>query len=225
MTDLFGTDFITKPQRPRSGSGSGDSGTGDEGGEGDLPTVGEIKGQWVEITPQGRFIWSRRGGQDVAIPVDEYRAEMMRRVLNEAHTLDEFRQLWVETQHRRKLIDHLLGDNLSPEVIREIDNMDDYDIYDIFAHHGYYARALKRPERKTVYLENNQAWFNSIDSKAAVILRSLGHQFELGGTDALETPALWEVPEIKDAGGLAALRKLGRPVAVMKEAKTRLFAE
>jgi hypothetical protein len=32
------------------------------------------------------------------------------------------------------------------------------------------------------------------------------------------------VPEIKDAGGLGALRKVGAPAAVMKDAKSRLFA-
>jgi type I restriction enzyme R subunit len=102
--------------------------------------------------------------------------------------------------------------------------MTDYDIYDLFAHHGYHARALKRPERRNLYLEDNQSWFNSIDPKAATVLKGLGHQFELGGTEALETPALWEVPEINEAGGLDALRKIGVPVAVMKDAKTRLFA-
>jgi type I restriction enzyme, R subunit len=185
--------------------------------------VPEIPGKTL-ITPQGRFILSRRDGHDVPIPVDEYRREMIQRVLSEAHDLDQFRQLWIESQKRRRLIDHLLGDNFSPELIREIDQMLDYDIYDLFAHHGYRARALKRPERKIVYLEDNQPWFHGMDAGAATVLRSLGHQFELGGTEALETPALWDVPEIKLAGGLDALRKLGAPVAVMKDAKERLFA-
>ncbi|TIX83854.1 MAG: restriction endonuclease subunit R, partial [Mesorhizobium sp.] len=132
--------------------------------------------------------------------------------------------LWIESQKRRKLIDHLLGDNFSPDLIREVDQMAEYDVYDLFAHHGYHARALKRPERKTVYLEDNQAWFESVDANAAIVLKGLGHQFELGGTDALETTALWEVPEIRDAGGVNALELIGRPVEVMIEAKTRLFA-
>lgn len=101
--------------------------------------------------------------------------------------------------------------------------MADYDIYDLFAYHGYRARALKRPERRTVYLADNQAWFDAMDPKAATILRGLGHQFEVGGTEALETSALWEVPEIKVAGGLASLRTLGTPGEVMKDAKARLF--
>jgi len=172
----------------------------------------------------GRFIPSRRDGRDVMIPVEEYRHEMIQRVLREAGNLDEFRQLWIESQDRRKLIEHLQGDNLSPDLLRDFERMTDYDNYDLFAHHGYHARALKRPERKVVYLTGNEAWFASLDPKAATVLKGLGHQFEVGGTEALETPTLWEVPEIKAAGGLDALRTIGTPVAVMKDAKTRLFA-
>jgi type I restriction enzyme R subunit len=226
VTELFGTDFITPPPRSGGGTGGGggDDGGDDGGGDDDnTPPVPEIPGKTL-ITPQGHFILSRRDGRDVPIPVDEYRREMIQRVISEAHSLDEFREIWIESQKRRKLIDHLMGDNFSPELIREIDRMTDYDIYDLFAHHGYRARALKRPERKIVYLKDNEAWFESINPKAAIVLKGLGHQFEIGGTEALETPALWEVPEIKDVGGLDALRVLGMPVAVMKNAKTRLFA-
>src|SRR5436853_7114253 len=63
-TDLFGTDFITKPPRPDGGGGGGG---GDEGGGGDggggPPLVPEIPGTTI-ITPQGRFILSRRDGRD-----------------------------------------------------------------------------------------------------------------------------------------------------------------
>jgi type I restriction enzyme R subunit len=226
VTDLFGTEFITSPPRPGGGGGGeggGDEDGGDGGGGGEVPPVPVIPGQTL-ITPQGRFILSRRDGRDVPIPVEEYRREMIQRVLSEAQNLDEFRQLWIESQKRRRLINHLLGDNLSPELIREIDNMTDYDTYDLFAHHGYHARALKRPDRNIIYLTDNEEWFSSLDPHAATVLKGLGYQFEVGGTEALETPALWEVPEIKAAGGFDALRNIGAPVVVMKDAKTRLFA-
>jgi len=226
VTSLFGTDFITRPPRPRGGGG-------DDGGGGiivdppwpppDPPSVAEMGGHWVTVTPQGRFILTSRDGRDTPIPVDEYRREVIQRVLAEAHNLDEFRRLWIETQKRKQLINHLLSDNFSPEVIREIDQMSDFDLYDFFGHHGYHARALKRTERGSLYISGNAGWFGAMDAKAAVVLKGLGHQFSQGGTEALETPALWEVPEIKLAGGLAALKKIGQPVAVMHEAKGRLF--
>jgi type I restriction enzyme R subunit len=222
VTSLFGTDFITKPPRP-GGRGRGDGGDDGEGGGSDGPTVAEIRGQYLSITPQGRFILTRRDGRDTPIPVDEYRRELIRRVLAEAHDLDDFRALWIETQKRRSLIDHLLGDNFSPEVIREIDQMTDFDLYDFFGHHGYHARALRRPERGAQFIDTNRPWFDGMDASAAIVLRGLGHQFAAGGTDALETPALWEVPEIRLAGGLDALRVIGKPTEVMREAKVRLF--
>lgn len=222
VTNLFGTDFISKPPRP---GGKGSGGGGDiGGGEGtDEPTVAEIGGQTVIINPQGRFILSRRDGRDTPIPVDDYRREVIQRVVREAHNLDEFRALWIETQKRRGLIDHLLGDNFSPEVIREIDQMNDFDLYDFFGHHGYHARALKRFERGETFIQSNQPWFAAMDDKAAIVLKSFGHQFTQGGTEALETAALWDVPEIRQAGGLDALRALGQPVQIMQEAKGRLF--
>lgn len=224
VTQLFGTDFITKPPRPGSGGG-GDGGDDTGGGDGgdDSPSVAEIGGQTVIINPQGRFILSRREGRDTPIPVDEYRREVIQRVVSEANNLDDFRTLWIESQKRRQLIDHLLGDNFSPEVIREIDQMNDFDLYDFFGHHGYHARALKRHERGEMFINHNQNWFSAMDDKAAIVLKGLGSQFAQGGTDALESQNLWEVPAIKLAGGLNALRGLGAPTQVMHEAKSRLF--
>jgi len=223
VTDLFGTDFITKPPRPGGNQGGG-GGSGGNGGGDPGPSVGLIGGQSVVIRPEGRFILSRGAdGRETPIPVEDYRREVIQRVLSEAHNLDDFRELWIETQRRRQLIDHLLGENFNPDVIREIDQMMDFDLYDFFGHHGYHARALKRPERSDQYVRGNKNWFDDMDGNTAIVLRSLGQQFALGGTEALETSALWDVPEISIAGGLNALRALGDPVLIMHEAKERLF--
>jgi len=225
VTDLFGTDFITKPPRPGSGGqGGGGGNTGGGDGTGDnTPKVAEMLGQYVVVNALGRFILSSRDGRDTPIPVDEYRREVIQRVVSEASNLNDFRALWIETQKRKQLINHLLGDNFSPDVIREIDQMTDFDLYDFFGHHGYHARALKRPERGALFITHHQAWFDDMDAKAAIVIKGLGHQFAQGGTDALESQNLWEVPEIKQAGGLDALRVMGKPVKMMHEAKGRLF--
>ena len=225
VTELFGTDFISKPPRPGGGSGEGGgTGGGYGGGEGiDGPIVGEVPGQFVRVTAQGHFILMSRDGKEVPVPVDEYRREMIQRVLSEAHNINDFRQLWIETQKRKQLIKHLLEGNFSPAAIQQIDQMNDYDLFDFFGYHGYKTRALKRPERSGLYLTDNKIWFDELDVKAATVLKGLGHQFALGGTEALETPALWEVPEIKNVGGLDALKSLGSPVDVIREAKRRLF--
>ncbi len=226
VTELFGTSFITKlpHERTGGGEGGGEGGNG-EGGEGggEQPVIGIVKGHSVKITPKGRFILSQQDGKEVAVPVHTYRSEMMKRVVSEAHNLEDFRKLWIETQKRHQLIRHLLDANYSPEVIREMDKMNEFDLYDFFIHHGYKAPALKRHERGEAYIDNNKKWFEGIDAKAVIVLKALGHQFALGGTDALETSSLWDVPEIKKAGGLDTLKIIGSPAQVMLNAKGRLF--
>ncbi|MBI5618160.1 MAG: DEAD/DEAH box helicase family protein [Gammaproteobacteria bacterium] len=224
VTSLFGTEFITKPPRPGGGGGNGGDDGGERGSGGSVGVpVGEMQGQFVVVTPQGRFIPVARDGRDTLLPIDDYRREMIRRVLAEAQDLDEFRALWIETRKRRELIAHLLGDHYDPNLIRDIDHMNDFDLFDFFGHHGYHARALKRAERGGLYLSGNRAWFEAMKPDAAIVLKSFGHQFAEAGTEALETPALWDVPEIRMAGGLDALRALGQPVEVVREAKGRLF--
>lgn len=224
VTNLFGTDFITPPPKPggkKTGNEGGEEGGG-EGGE-PIPIPEMVAGRAISVTPQGRFILQRRAGRDVPIPIEEYREEMIRRVVAEASTLNEFRGLWIETRMRRKLIDHLTGQQYSPELVRQLEGMTDCDQYDVLAYYGYRARAMKRREREMAYLDTYCTWFDSVDSSAAVVLRGFGHQFGAGGTEALETALLWEVPEIKRAGGLAALRPLGHPADVVRHAKQKLF--
>jgi type I restriction enzyme, R subunit len=224
VTNLFGADFITNPPKSGGGNSSGeDSDDGDEGGDDNSPAVPVMGGQQVKINAQGRFILVNRGGVATPMPMDEYRREVIGRVLSEAHNLNDFRALWVEAKKRRQLIDHLLGDHLSPEVIRDAEQMNDFDLYDYFGKHGYHARALTRPQRGAEYLSTNTAWFADMETKSAIVLKGLGNQFALDGTEALESNALWEVPEIKLAGGINALRVLGSPIQVMQDAKMRLF--
>ena len=119
VTELFGTDFITRPTRPKPDKPGGDDEGGDEDGWGDPepeepPAIAEIKGQFVEVTPQGRFILSNRDGRDIPIPVDEYRREMVQRVLREAHNLDQFRGLWIRNPEAAAIDQPPAGRELQP---------------------------------------------------------------------------------------------------------------
>jgi type I restriction enzyme R subunit len=223
VTRLFGTDFITRP--PRTGGGGGG-----DGGEDppppppdEPPAVAEVGGYQVTVNAEGRFIPVIQDGRDVLIPFEEHRRNMIERVLREAHSIDEFRQLWIEQQKRRLLIDHLVGDHFNPDLFREVDEMNEFDLYDFFSHHGYRARALKRAKRGELYVSENQSWFAGMDQNAATVLTGFGNQFALGGTEALESSSLWDVPEIRRAGGIAALKPIGNPADVMHDAKERLF--
>ena len=60
--------------------------------------------------------------------------------------------------------------------------------------------------------------------KPAEVLKRLGRQFARDGTEALESRQLWNLPRIREVGGLDALALLGKPAAVVLDAKNRLFS-
>jgi len=51
-------------------------------------------------------------------------------------TLSQFRSLWIETQKRRTLINHLVGQQYSPEVVRQLEGMMECDQFDVLAYYG-----------------------------------------------------------------------------------------
>ncbi len=219
VTALFGTEFISKPRQARKRTDGGDDG----GDPPPIPLPEAQRGERVTVGDEARFIVQYRDGHDVLVPVEQYQRGMIERVLREAASLEEFRALWVETQKRRALIEHLLGAHYSPDTVRGLIHMVDCDHYDLIAHFGYRSHALKRSERGAAYLATHARWFDAMDARAAGVLRGLGHQFGVGGTEAIESGEFWHVPAIRAAGGIEALAAMGRPGDVMKDAKMRLF--
>ena len=224
VTALFGTEFISKPNKPRTKKPGGGDG-GDDGGDPPppIPLPEAQRGEAVRIGDEARFIVQYRDGHDVLVPVEQYRQQMIERVLREAASIGDFRALWIEHRKRRALIEHLLGEHYSPDMVRELMDMTDFDHYDLFAHFGYRERALTRRGREKAYVAQQSPWFAGMEARAAIVLRGLGQQFGAGGTEALDSSELWNVPAIRQAGGIDALHALGAPADVMREAKVRLF--
>lgn len=222
VTRQFGTDFLSKPRKPRQKPEGGDGGGGGDPPE-PIPLPEARHGDPVQMVNEERFIVQYRDGREVLVPLEDYKRGMIERVLAEAANLHDFRALWIEHKTRHALLAHLLGERYDPDTVRELLDMTAFDHYDLIAHFGYRERALRRREREAAYLAQHAAWFAQADERAAIVLRALGLQFGAGGTEALDSPELWRVPAIARVGGFAALRSLGAPAEVLREAKQRLF--
>ena len=81
-----------------------------------------------------------------------------------------------------------------------------------------------RKERAEALRYKHADWFKSLPLKTENTLIALAQQFVKGGTDELESPYVFSAPEVKEAGGLEALKALGEPRDIISETKRRLFA-
>ncbi len=217
-TRLFGEGFITKP--PRTG---GDGPEPPPEPPPPEPTI-SVEGFEVHITDAGRFIVADVDGKAMPVPLDEYKARLAARLVQEVHTLDDFRGTWIDPPSRQELIDTLVTYGYSPTVVRMVDEKQDYDLYDVLAELGWGMNPRTRHDRTLAFTYKHEDWINTLPGKAAATIRAIASQFDRGGTDGLENPQIFQTPEVKAAGGLAALQMVGNPRELLIETKTRMFA-
>src|SRR5207249_5660478 len=109
-------------------------------------------------------------------------------------------------------------------LVRLLEEMTDYDLYDVLAELGYGMNPHTRTGRAEAFTYKHATWLSRLPNEAAATLKALAAQFVRAGTEGLENPQVFQTPEVVKAGGLAALRVVGQPAEVLHETKERMFA-
>jgi type I restriction enzyme R subunit len=215
-TRLFGGKFVTRPK----GEGEGPPPPPPPPPE---PII-VVEGFEVHVGDAGRYIVTQVDGKAMPVTVEEYKQRLAARLVAEAPSLDAFRLRWVEPQDRRTLIDGLVTSGYSPSVVRMVDQMDDYDLFDVLAELGYGMAARTRTERADAFTYKQQSWLTGLPTTTAATIRAVAAQFARGGTEGLENPHIFQTPEVRAAGGLNALKAAGSPADVLRQTKEKMFA-
>lgn len=228
-TRLFGQSFLIKlsPKKPTEPDEDGGELPGpptDLPDPPDPPRIITVEGFDVQITSEGRFVLATVDGRAMPVPVEEYEAQLAERLVTIATDPQEFRLRWVVRDERRALLTQLVEGGVSPRVIQLIREMQDYDLYDVLGQLGYRLNPQTRTIRFAEFARQQAQWLQGMPPQAAKTVQAIAQQFVISGTDGLEDTRLFQVPEVARAGGLNALKLLGKPVDVLQETKVKLFS-
>jgi type I restriction enzyme, R subunit len=160
----------------------------------------------------------------VPVTVEEYRERLAQKLVEEAPTIERFQEIWINPEQRRDLFSHLPDGGRSPYVLRSLTEMGEYDLYDILTDMGYGIAPHTRIDRAAAFRYKNKLWLDAMPVAASSAVLALASQFARGGTEGLENPAVFQTPELRHAGGLAALRAIGEPAIVLRNTKERMFS-
>jgi type I restriction enzyme R subunit len=223
-TRLLGQAFVTRPSSPRTqGAAPADEDDQAPPSSPPEPTV------WVEgfapvVNDLGRFVAMMVDGRLGMVPLEEYRRGMAERLVKECTTLADFRARWIEPPTRRELIDGLVSASYSPQIVRILSDMNDYDLYDVLGEIGYGLAPRTRMDRALAFRYKQNDWLNALPGATRAAVLAVADQFRHGGTDDLENVHIFQTPEVQDAGGIAALAAGGDPAGLIRETKRRIFA-
>lgn len=229
-TRLFGEDFISRAKPSKQ----------DESVEGIDISVKKTKQQeesrrrlirigknqfTVQVEGEGCSILCEEKGKEVLISVEEYKMKLAAELVEEAPTVSDLRNRWVVPQKRKKLLRRLPGGEGSVRLIRELEDEQECDLYDVLAELGYGLVPKSRSERAAAFSYKNKVWLRSFPERAGKVLISIARQFEKGGIEELETTNLFDESEIVKSGGFEALTSLPiKPPQLIQDTKLRLLA-
>ena len=157
------------------------------------------------------------------VAIDDYKAGLSARLIAECPTLEDFRTRWVNPPDREEMIALILGAGYSPSVLRLVEHMNDYDLYDVLADLAYGLAPRTRENRTLAFRYKHASWL-AYAGCGGRRDPAIADQFAVGGTEGLEDPHIWQTPEVVAAGGLKALAQAGEPRAMLRETKERMFA-
>jgi type I restriction enzyme R subunit len=215
-TRLFGEDFKTKFTPRKAKAGEPPPPPPPE------PTI-VVEGFVIHITNAGRYIVTDVDGKAVPITIEEYKERLAAKLVEEAPTLDEFRSRWIVPAERSELIAQMPDAGRSVIIVQRVEDMSAYDLFDVLAELGYGMNPRTRSERAEAFTYKNQKWLSDMPVPSAATLKAMAAQFARAGTDSLENPNIFKIPEVVKAGGLSALKMLGTPADILLETKARVF--
>ena len=215
---LFGKDFISKPRvEPSRPNGT------------DKPKrkIIKVKGFDVEVRDEGTFILMRDDvtGKEKPYTIEEYREQLAASLVENAKDIDLLREMWINPEERRHLISALPGGDQGAQLLRNLLHLEDCDLFDLFAEIGFGIAPKTRDERVMSFEYKNKEWLMSLPSDSSEVIRLLANQFKDNGIEELESADVFNIPEVRIAGGVKALGKIKINIGdIVTDVKARLLA-
>jgi type I restriction enzyme R subunit len=217
-TRLFGKDFITRPASESEGESL------EPPKERTVVRVAEEQFE-VQVEDQGISILCEEDGKETLVPYEIYRARLAERISDQIKNVEQLRKTWVTPALRRDLLTGLPGGEGAVRLVRELEEEQECDLYDVIAELGFGLFPKTRGERVAAFGFKNKPWLNLYPEKTRSVLTAIAAQFEKGGIEELETENLFDAPEVDRAGGFDHLLKLPHPPQYfIEETKVRLLA-
>lgn len=216
-TRLFGAEFITRERSSESESEEPPKAT-------KVVRVAEEQFE-VHVEDQGISILCEEDGKEVLVPYETYKERLAGKIADSVQSADQLRKIWVAPWERRELLTALPGGEGAVRLVREPEDEQECDLFDVIAELGFGLFPKTRGERVAAFGFKNKAWLNSYPEKTRSVVVAIASQFEKGGIEELETPHLFDAPEVKMQGGFDALMSLPqKPEYFIEETKVRLLA-
>ena len=212
---LFGKDFISKPRDNPSKPSEKE----------EKQKIAKVYGYEVKIKDEGTFIlmMDEDTKKEKPVTIEEYTRKLAESLVSKVENIDLLREMWINPKDRMHLIDALPGGEKGALMLRQLLKLEDCDLFDFLANLGFGVDPKTRNERVFAFNYKNKDWLMSLPSDTSKVVGALAKQFKENGIEELENEQVFNIPEIKRAGGVKALGRVMVAAQALFEVKRRLL--
>lgn len=130
----------------------------------------------------------------------EYKEYSKEEVTRLALTLLDFKNIWIDEEKRKELLEELKRHSVSPQALARLIDREDADFFDVLAHVAFDAPIVSRDERAQAIELRKQEFLSSFGGEAQPILVALLDQYRVGGIDDISRKEVLNLPKFQEVG-------------------------
>ena len=149
--------------------------------------------------------------EEVSIEIDgnllsyaEYKKYVEKRLRSEFHTLNELKKVWLDDEKRERFLEKLREENIDIELIKDIENLSEFDSFDVIARIVFNAPLVTKDERVKHFINKHIHDIDRYGEDIKRIVLMLLEKYKHGGIEDLSPKAL----TTPDMERLSAFKKL-----------------
>lgn len=116
----------------------------------------------------------------------EYKIITRKFIEKQVHTLEELQELWIDDSRRRKFIDMLQEMQIDINFIKETENTEESDTFDVIANMIFEAPLITRNERVEQYIRVNIDEISQNDDEIKEIILMILEKYKKGGIENID---------------------------------------
>lgn len=120
------------------------------------------------------------------ITYSEYKIIIRRFIEKKAHSIKELRSLWMDDSKRRQFMDMLYEMQMDINFIKETENTEDSDTFDVIANMVFESPLITRKERVKRYIEAYKDDINKYGSDVSFVILEILKRYEKGGIENID---------------------------------------
>jgi len=135
----------------------------------------------------------------------EYKKYAEEKLKEKVHTLDDLKEIWLDDSKRKELLEKLKEEHVYIDLIKQIENLDDIDGFDVIARIVFNAPLLTKDERIKYFINKHLSEIEQYGEDIKEIVFLLLEKYKRGGVKDL-TPRALKTPDLEKRSALNRLK-------------------